>query len=161
MSEVATQVPARCRDFDFLHGDWNVLHRRLTIRHVNSGDWEEFHGTATSHGFFDGAGGFDELSCPAMGFSGATFRTFDRKTRQWSIYWVSSRCGRLDPPVVGEFRDGIGTFYGDDADGDTPVRVRFIWSDITASSARWEQAFSVDGELTWEINWVMRYTRRT
>lgn len=26
--------------------------------------------------------------------------------------------------------------------------------------ARWEQAFSVDGEATWETNWIMEFTRR-
>jgi hypothetical protein len=147
-------------DFDFLHGHWDVVHRRLTIRHVNSDDWEEFPGTSTSHGFFGGAGSFDEMTFPTKGFSGATFRTFDEDSQQWSIYWANSGNGRLDPPVVGRFRDGTGTFFGDDTDGGTPVRVRFIWSDITPTSARWEQAFSVDGEQTWETNWVMEFTRR-
>jgi hypothetical protein len=147
-------------DFDFLHGDWDVANRRLTMRHVNSDDWEEFPGSSTSHGFFDGAGNFDEITFPTKGFSGATLRTFDQERKEWAIYWVNSRTGRLDPPVVGRFRDGAGTFYGDDTDGGTPVRVRFIWSEITPTSARWEQAFSVDGEQTWETNWVMELARR-
>ena len=40
-----------------------------------------------------------------------------------------------------------------------PITVRFIWSAITASSARWEQAFSADGGATWESNWVMEFAR--
>jgi hypothetical protein len=41
-------------------------------------------------------------------------------------------------------------------DGDArQIRVVFIWSAITSSSAHWEQAFSVDGEETWETNWIM------
>jgi hypothetical protein len=147
-------------DFDFLHGDWDVVNRRLTIRHVNSDDWEEFPGTASGHGFFGGAGNFDEITFPTKGFSGATLRTFDQERKVWSIYWVNSGTGKLDPPVVGRFRDGAGTFYGDDTDGGTPVRVRFIWSEITPTSARWEQAFSVDGEQTWETNWVMEFSRK-
>jgi len=40
------------------------------------------------------------------------------------------------------------------------VRVRYIWSEITPISARWEQAFPIDDERTWETNWVMKFTRR-
>ena len=40
------------------------------------------------------------------------------------------------------------------------IAVRFIWSDITPRSARWEQAFSPDDGNTWETNWIMEFTRR-
>jgi hypothetical protein len=65
----------------------------------------------------------------------------------------------LDPPVVGGFQDGIGTFMADDTFNGQPIVVRFIWSNITATSTRWEQAFSPDGGATWEVNWVMESTR--
>ena len=51
------------------------------------------------------------------------------------------------------------SFYADDQHEGRPVRCRFIWSDISATTARWEQAFSVDGEQTWETNWIMDFTR--
>jgi hypothetical protein len=56
--------------------------------------------------------------------------------------------------------DGRGEFYGDDTHDGKPVRVRFIWSGITADSAHWEQAFSVDDGGTWVTNWHMDLTRR-
>ena len=41
-----------------------------------------------------------------------------------------------------------------------PIVVRFIWSNITETSTRWEQAFSPDGRVqTWEVNWIMESTR--
>jgi hypothetical protein len=83
------------------------------------------------------------------------------ETGEWTIYWVNSRTGELQQPVVGRFADGVGTFYGDDVDDGTPVRVRYIWSRITPTSARWEQAFSTDAERTWETNWIMDHTRRS
>ncbi|MFL6145162.1 MAG: hypothetical protein ACJ72N_25275 [Labedaea sp.] len=147
-------------DFDFLHGDWDVHNRRLTKRLVGSDDWDEFPGSTRCHGFFGGAGNFDEIAFPTKGFSGATIRMFNAETGQWAIYWVNSRRSTLDPGVFGGFVDGVGTFYGDDTDDGTPVRVRYLWSEITPASARWEQAFSVDGEQTWETNWIMALTRR-
>jgi hypothetical protein len=146
-------------DFDFLHGDWDVANRRLVKRLVGSDEWDEFPATSTARGFFDGAGSFDEITFPTKGWSGATFRMRSPETGDWSIYWVNSRTAELQPPVVGRFTDGVGTFYGDDVDDGTPVRVRFIWSRITPTSARWEQAFSTDAERTWETNWIMDHNR--
>jgi hypothetical protein len=65
----------------------------------------------------------------------------------------------MTPPVIGGFADGIGTFFGDDEYDGHPITVRFIWSRITSQSARWEQAFSVDGGRHWETNWIMDFTR--
>jgi len=39
------------------------------------------------------------------------------------------------------------------------VRVRFVWSGVDDSAARWEQAFSIDGGDTWVTNWTMDFTR--
>jgi hypothetical protein len=92
-------------------------------------------------------------------FSGFTLRTFDLARGLWSIYWVSSTRGVLEPPVVGRFENGRGVFEGDDTDEGRATRVRFVWDAITPDSARWRQAFSDDGGLTWETNWVMVFTR--
>lgn len=61
--------------------------------------------------------------------------------------------------LAGGFADGIGSFFADETFNGKPIRVRFLWSDITADSARWEQSFSSDGGETWEVNWVMNFTR--
>ena len=94
-----------------------------------------------------------------MGWSGFTLRLFDADAQTWSLFWVSSRRNVIDPPVVGRFVDGRGEFLGDDSYEGRPIRVRYIWSAITQTSARWEQAFSVDGDRTWETNWIMELTR--
>jgi len=69
------------------------------------------------------------------------------------------RDGQLTPPVSGRFEHGRGEFYGQDTLDGRPIFVRFVISDITPSSAHFEQAFSGDGGKTWEVNWIATDTR--
>jgi len=146
-------------DFDFLHGEWDVVHRRLRTRGVGSDDWDVFPSTSTCEPRLGGIANVEEIRCPDRGFSGMTLRVFDPEARRWSIWWVSSNRGRLEPPVIGGFDGAVGIFEGDDTDDGAPVRVRFVWTVLAADRARWEQAFAREGG-EWETNWVMEFTRR-
>lgn len=146
-------------DFDFFHGEWEVANRRLTDFLQPGSGWEEFEGTSRCRPLFDGAANVDEIDMPYLGSKGLTLRLFDRETEQWSLNWSSSRTGKLFPPVTGQFEDGRGEFYGDDTHDGKDVRVRFVWSGVSASGARWEQAFSVDDGASWVTNWTMDFTR--
>ncbi|MFJ5272418.1 hypothetical protein [Streptomyces sp. NPDC088358] len=147
-------------DFDFLHGDWNVRNRRRADFLDDDSRWEEFPATSRCWSLFDAAANIDEMAVPVQGWKGLTLRLFDPATRVWSLNWSSSRSGKLFPPVTGAFgSEGRGVFHGDDTYDGKDVRVRFVWSGISATTARWEQAFSVDGERSWVTNWVMEFTR--
>ena len=146
-------------DFDFLHGDWQVRNRRRTDFLAPDGDWEEFPAVSRCRPLFDGAANLDEIDMPALGAKGATLRLFDRETEEWSLNWAASRSGKLFPPVVGRFEGDRGEFYGDDTHEGKDVRVRFVWSGVSLTGARWEQAFSVDGGETWVTNWTMDFSR--
>jgi hypothetical protein len=153
-------------DFDFYTGTWDVTNRRRTdfLQDTcfleEAREWEEFPAVSRASRHFGGGANFDEIEFPTKGFDGVTLRLYDPERQEWSLYWVNSRTGTLTSPVVGRFTEGRGEFYGDDTLEGRQVRVRFIWSDITADSARWEQAFSIDGEKTWITNWIMESTRR-
>jgi len=147
------------QDFNFLHGTWNVTHRRLKARGVGSTEWIEHQGTADTRPLLDGLCNVEEHRIKDLAFSGMALRCFDRTIKQWRIYWVSDRDGVLQPPVQGRFKQGVGHFEGTDVDGDRPVNVGFLWHKITASSARWEQSFSYDGGKTWETNWTMDFQK--
>ncbi|MGH4028965.1 hypothetical protein ACQB60_08545 [Actinomycetota bacterium Odt1-20B] len=149
-------------DFDFFFGDWDVAHRRrLDFLDPHSG-WEEFSARNRCWSLFGGAANIDEMPVPEQGWTGLTLRLFDPKTRLWSLNWSTDRTGRLFPPVFGAFaEDGRGEFYGDDTHDGKDVRVRFVWSGISKTTARWEQAFSLDGGATWVENWSMAFTRRS
>ncbi|MCL1635968.1 hypothetical protein M2650_15195 [Luteimonas sp. SX5] len=148
-------------DFDFYLGRWHVRNQRLKQRFVGIDEWETYEATDESRPILGGLGSIDDCRTEHFGggFRGMAIRIFDPKTRLWRAYWSSNRTGTLDPPVVGGFKDGIGTFYGIDKDGDRAVRVRCLWSEISAAHVKWEQAFSIDEGGTWETNLVMHMTR--
>ena len=145
-------------DFDFLHGDWEVTHQRLRERLTGCTDWDTSEGSGSCGPVLKGFGNFEHIEIPAVGATGMTLRLYDPETDLWSLHWASTASPRLEPPVVGRFVDGVGTFLGDDELDGRPITVRFVWDEITADSARWRQAFSLDGE-TWEENWVMQFRR--
>jgi hypothetical protein len=144
-------------DFDYFAGAWVTRQRRLKARGVGSSEWEEFPAIQCLTPYLDGRATVDELYMPTKQRAGLTVRVFDPGTHQWSIYWVSGPAGRLDP-VVGGFQGAHGEFYGEDTDGDRPIKVRYQWDKLDHDHARWQQAFSYDGR-TWEINWIAEFVR--
>jgi len=54
---------------------------------------------------------------------------------------------------------GAASFSDQETDNSRAIFVRFVISDITSNSCRFEQAFSDDGGKTWEINWIATDTR--
>lgn len=146
-------------DFDYFEGAWQTQQRRLRQRGVASTDWETFPGTLCMSRYLDGAATVDELYFPTLNRAGLTLRLFDRERRQWSIYWVNSATGRLDPiPVVGGFAGNRGEFYAEDQVDGRRIKVRYLWLIDDRDHARWEQAFSYD-DRTWETNWTADFTR--
>jgi hypothetical protein len=162
MTTTSDPAAAGVHAFDFLAGRWRIRHRRLKDRLVGSEEWEEFDGRSVVWPLLDGAGNVDDnvIELPDGPYRAVSLRSYDAATDRWSIWWLDGRTPeRLDPPVVGSFVDGVGTFVGEDTLRGEPILVRFVWSGITPDSARWEQAFSRDGGETWELNWVMELTR--
>jgi hypothetical protein len=148
-------------DFDFIIGDWRVQHARLKERLVQSTDWVEFEGLSSTHKTLGGYGNLEDnlLHLPEGPVRALALRSYDRSSRQWSIWWLDGRRpGALDTPVRGGFSNGIGLFFADDVLDGVPIRVRFTWY-ADAPIPRWEQAFSNDGGSSWETNWRMRFTR--
>jgi len=154
-------LPRGARDFDFLIGEWLIHNRRLKERLVGADTWETFEATLSVRSILGGLGNVDEFNADWNDkcVEAVTLRVFNPTTEEWSLYWVDNLTGVVQPPVVGRFHDGRGEFFARDTHDGTPVLLRFIWSDITEDSARWEQAFSTDEGQTWEANWVMEFTR--
>ena len=152
------------RGFDFLHGAWRIRHRRLKERLWGNDEWEEFDEDSASASRSWPAPAMSTnnlLELPAGSYRAVGLRAFDPAQGKWSIWWLDGRTpGRIDVPVVGGFENGVGTFIADDTFRGRPIKARFMWSDITATTAIWRQAFSPDGGATpWETNWVIAFHR--
>jgi hypothetical protein len=144
------------RDFDWETGTWRTHVRRLAKPLSGSKEWIEYAGTSVVREVLDGRANLVELRVegPAGRIHGTSLRLYNPQTRQWSLNYASMANGMLSRPVYGGFRDGRGEFYGiEDMDG-RAVLVRFVISDVSKDSARFEQAFSVDAGRTWETNWI-------
>ena len=164
MGELKTQHTERDgrRDFDFFVGRWKIYNRRLRGRLNGSTDWEEFEGATIARPVLGGLGNLDECTMErASGqLKGMTVRLYNPESRQWSLYWADNvKSGILQTPMVGGFENGRGEFYGQEPFEGKQIFSRFIWSEITETSCRWEQAFSPDGGKTWETNWIMDFVR--
>jgi hypothetical protein len=161
-TETTSSLHTGMHDFDFLVGEWRVHHHRLK---PDSQEWVDFDGTCSNRKLMDGGANMEEHALPAPygAYRAIALRAYDPQKDQWAIWWLDGRypSGPLDPPVKGRFENGVGTFYGDYMQDGKPTRVRFVWSNITPTSARWEQAFSSDGGKTWATNWIMNFKRDT
>jgi hypothetical protein len=149
------------KDFDFFMGAWKVKNRRLRERLTGSAQWDEFDGTTVARPVWGGLANVDEYEghAPFGLIQGLTLRLYDPASRQWRLYWANRANGIVDVPMIGRFTNGRGEFYNQEFHQGQAVYARFVWSNITATSCRWEQALSADGGRTWETNWTMENTR--
>jgi hypothetical protein len=149
------------RDFDFHIGNWKTHLRRLQKPLTGSTTWVEYQGTTVVRKVWDGAANLVELDVtgPSGRIEGLSLRLYNPETRQWSLNFANRRGGTMFPPTIGEFRNGRGEFYSKEELDGRPILVRFVISDITPSSCRFEQAFSADGGKTWEVTWIATDTR--
>lgn len=152
-------------DFDFLFGSWQVANRKLAdVADPECETWSEFATRAVVRPLLASLANLDCYSAtefPGAGdMEGVTLRLFNPATGRWRIWWASTVSpGDLDTPVEGRFDGRLGEFFCDDVLNGRAVRVRYTWDRGDPSRPRWAQAFSYDGGLTWNTNWVMEFSR--
>ncbi len=149
------------RDFDFEIGTWKTSLRRRLRPLTGSDTWVEYEGTSIVRKIWNGRANLVELDVtgPAGRIEGLSLRLYNPESRQWSLNFSNVRGGTLSPPTIGEFKNGRGEFFNQETLNGRAILVRFVISDVTADSCRFEQAFSDDGGKTWEVNWIAIDTR--
>jgi len=151
-------------DFDFLIGDWKAHVRRLPDRLNNSNTWVEYNGISNHKKILDSNSNFEEFDVTStdkkLRIKAQTLRLYNPTSRQWSIYLVDVDNGTLNlPPVIGQFNGNRGEFFDQEDFKSRAILVRYVWLNISPTSARMEQSFSPDGGKTWEVNWVCELSR--
>jgi len=149
-------------DFDFEIGAWKAHVSRLEQPLTGSSRWLDYTGTSVVRKVWEGRANLGELEVngPSGRIEGLTLRLYNAATRQWNITWANAAAGVLDRATMfGGFADGRGEFFGHDSLNGRAIFVRFVFSNITPASFRFEQAFSADGGKTWEVNWRAEFTR--
>ena len=148
-------------DFDFEIGTWKTHLRRRLRPLTGSNTWVEYEGTSVVKKVLNGKANLVELVVdgPAGHIEGLSLRLYNPEARQWSLNFANVNGGTLTPPSIGEFKNGRGEFFNQDTLNGRSILVRFVISDITPNSCRFEQSFSDDGGKTWEANWIATDTR--
>lgn len=160
----STQRPAARdgqHDFDFEIGKWKTHLRRLLHPLTGSTTWVEYEGTTVVRKVWNGRANLVELDVDGAAghIEALSLRLYNPESHQWSLNFANSRGGTLGQPTIGEFKNGRGEFFDQETFNGRAILVRFVISDITPNSCRFEQAFSADGGKTWEVNWIATDTR--
>jgi hypothetical protein len=150
-------------DFDFLIGDWKARLRKLEKPLSGSNSWIEYEGISRTHKVLDTNANFEEFEVdggkPGLHLKGQTLRLYNPETHEWSIYLIYADKGQLGlPPTVGKFRNGVGELYDMEVWNGRTILVRYQWNPNNGAP-HFEQAFSMDGGKSWEVNWICDLVR--
>jgi len=148
-------------DFDFSIGRWRTRIARRLQPLSGSDEWAEYNGTSIVRPIWNRRASLGETEAegPAGHLQALSLRLYNPQSHQWSLNFSNSSLGTMSTPTIGEFKNGRGEFFDqEDLDGRS-IYVRFVISDISAHSVRFEQSYSADGGKSWELNWVATDTR--
>ena len=160
-SDRSARGPDGQRDFDFEIGVWKTHLKRLQRPLTGSTTWVEYDGTTIVRSVWNGRANLVELAVdgPAGHIEALSLRLYNAQSGQWSLNFSSIGSGSLSQPAIGGFKNGRGEFFNQETLNGKAITVRFVISDITPTSCRFEQSFSDDGGKTWEVNWIATDTR--
>lgn len=140
-------------DFDFALGRWHTHIERRLHPLTGSTTWVSYDGTSNITPLWHGRANIVELDVSGAGgrIEGVSIRLYDPAAKQWSLNYANASIGALGTPTIGDPRRGM---FDQETYNNRAILVRNVFTDITPTSYHFEQAFSDDGGVTWEVNWV-------
>lgn len=153
-------APAASHDFDFVLGNWKtqILHRQHAPGKAD--EWAAWTGSVMAAKVWGGRANIQEIEVQAPSGTIEELRLclYRPLLHQWYLYWADSGDGVLGKPMIGRFKDGVGSFYDQEDYNGRAIFVRHRYSEITPRAYHWQQAFSGDGGTTWQPNWNVTLT---
>jgi hypothetical protein len=164
---VSAQAPAAAQqlcdgqhDVDFHFGTWHTHIRLLGHPLTGSNTWVESNGTVTVRKIWNGRANLEELEAgnSTTPFKGMTLLLYNPQARQRSQAFANFNDGTLKTPLMGDFKNGRGEFYGQE--NITAEPSSFASSGSTSLSTPTTSSNPTpDGGKTWEPNFVANLTR--
>ncbi|KAA0226049.1 hypothetical protein EDS67_21025 [candidate division KSB1 bacterium] len=157
---------AEARQFDFWLGEWNIVQEILQA----DGTWLKLDAATKVSRALDGCALLESWEGKVLFFwegmktaellRGMSVRAYDAEKKKWSLHWMDTRHPQF-AVFEGSFANGIGTFLRATTTAQHQPRLtRIMFSEITASSVRWELAISTDAGANWQPLWVMNMQRK-
>ena len=148
-------------DFDFALGSWTT--EVTIIKDPFNKPNEQIHmrGTKVARPIWKGKGWIEEIGAdgPNSHWQGATIFLYDPAAHQWSQNYVDSSEGRMEPPSIGEYRDGKLEFYSQEFVDGRATLLRGTWTILSKDLHTYEIARSIDGGRSWHTSFIARVSR--
>ena len=148
------EIPKADRIYDWLIGSW----RARAVDHLSDGSSIETQGEWHFGWVLEGRAIQDVWICPARAQRdlhtpklrnryGTSLRVFHPSKNHWEVTWINPVSGAYDH-LVARREEGRIVQEGTDADGNP---MRWVFTDICETSARWYGERSMDGGKTWVL----------
>ena len=153
--------PFKMENFNFLEGKWVVYSRSLLERMSTETVWLE-NTMETEYTIL--LGGLIALNNTYGTFNNnpmdaVMYRAYDPDKDEWVMHWMSRAYPHLTEQVRGNFKDGVGIFYGTEVNRGRTFKMRFRWVRLAEDHALWDQAYQNPETGEWQTNWVLELTR--
>lgn len=160
-ADQAGQLRDGSHDFDFNVGVWHT-HIKRTLDPSDEGSATiELNGMVTTRKVWGGRALLEEIEAdgPKGHWEGLSLFLYNPAAHQWGQYFINSKMGELNSPLVGEFHDGRGDLYAQDTMNGKPILVRGEWTVMGPNAHRYQESYSYDGGATWKTAFIGDKTR--
>lgn len=157
----ATAVRDGSHDLDFSIGSWTTEITIVKDPFAPTGETTTMKGTKVTRPIWNGKALLEEIEAdgPNGHWQAANLFLYDPTAGQWSQNYVDSADGRMEPPSVGELRDGDLEFYWQRAVGGRTMLVKGTWKVLSSDLHTYQVARSIDGGRSWHPSFTARVTR--